>query len=594
MTEPAPSPRAVPAGRTGPVWWGVSAAVLAGSALIGAFHGPESNLRIAYSDGIPCLLIGLITWGHLRYALRSGGYRRIYWGLMAVGSLMWALVQFQWFWVEAVRQAQVPEFFWGDIVLFLHVAPMISAIAVQPHLRRDRGLGHQRVLDILVIALWWLFLYGFVLLPWQFVHADYERYSYGYNFLYMMEHIALMIGFAVVMRTATGRWRRYYRAAFFAALAYGVASLLLNLGVDQPPDSPYTYSPGSLYDLPWLAALLLWTWSVLRCGADVQEEEPEYESAPMPSGHVPWASILAATAAISMPLLAASAVLFPSPFPEVDRFRLLVTGFVLVPMTGLVFLRNFLLNRAMGESLARSRMAYRDLERLQSELLQTEKLASIGRLVAGAAHEINNPLTAILGYSDLLAADETLDPQGRDFSTKIKQQVRRTKALVDDLLAFAKQSPIQRQPLDLERATERALALFRAARPGLSLNIETRLQRDLPAIEGDEARLVEVFLHILNNAADAMEGQTAPAQVLISTGAAAGGVYWRCADSGPGVPHVDRIFDPFFTTKPPGRGTGLGLSVSYGTIREHGGEIVCVNRPEGGAEFTITLPAASA
>jgi two-component system NtrC family sensor kinase len=248
----------------------------------------------------------------------------------------------------------------------------------------------------------------------------------------------------------------------------------------------------------------------------------------------------------------------------------------------------------MGESLARSRMAYHDLERLQSELLQTEKLASIGRLVAGAAHEINNPLTAILGYSDLLASDESLDPQGRDFSAKIKQQVRRTKSLVDNLLAFAKQSPIQRQPLHLEQATERALALFRAARPSLSATIETRFHPGLPPLEGDEARLVEVFLHILNNAADAMEGQSRPAHILISTGLSGGRVFWRCADTGPGVPHVDRIFDPFFTTKPPGKGTGLGLSVSYGTIREHGGEIVCVNRPEGGAEFTITLPAPAA
>ncbi|MBI2682559.1 MAG: hypothetical protein HYX26_04985 [Acidobacteriales bacterium] len=575
------------------MWLIAGAALLVASSIIGVVTVPGDRFRIGFSDGVPVLLIALLTFGYLRSAWRSRGYPRIFWSLMALGSLMWWSIQFKWFWTEAVLGGQIPEFYWGDVVLFLHVAPMISAIAVQPHLSRERGLGHQRILDIVVIAFWWIYLYAFILWPWQFVHPDYQRYSYGFNMLYMMEHVGLMIGFAVVMGTAAGRWKRYYRAALLAAMAYGLASLLLNLGVDQPLESPFAYTPGSLYDLPWFAALILWAWSVLVPGADTAGDEQEYERVVAPDSRVPWASILAATVALSMPLMAASVVLFPSPFPRVDRFRLLITAFALVPMTGMVFFRNFLLNRAMGESLHKSRHAYEDLERLQSQLLQTEKLASIGRLVAGAAHEINNPLTAILGYSDLMSSDESLDAQSHDFAGKIKQQVRRTKSLVDNLLAFAKQAPIQRQPFDLNRATERAIDVYATNRVAGNVEIVRALGGALPQIEGDEPRLIQVFVHVLNNAAEAIESTGQPGRIVLTTDLKNSMVRWRCVDTGPGVPHVDRVFDPFFTTKPPGKGTGLGLSVSYGTVREHGGEIVCANRPEGGAEFTITLPVKS-
>ena len=205
-------------------------------------------------------------------------------------------------------------------------------------------------------------------------------------------------------------------------------------------------------------------------------------------------------------------------------------------------------------------------------------------------NEINNPLTAILGYSDLMSTDESLDAQSRDFAGKIKQQVRRTKTLVDNLLAFAKQSPIQRLPLDLNSATERAITIYELNHLARGVELVRSLGEELPRIEGDEPRLVQVFVHVLNNAAEAIESTGQPGRIRLTTEVKGSKLRWRCADTGPGVPHVDRVFDPFFTTKPPGKGTGLGLSVSYGTIREHGGEISCVNRPEGGAEFTITLP----
>jgi len=222
--------------------------------------------------------------------------------------------------------------------------------------------------------------------------------------------------------------------------------------------------------------------------------------------------------------------------------------------------------------------------------LHAEKLAAIGRLVAGAAHEINNPLTAIVGYSDLMAGSEKLDAQHRDFAEKILQQARRTKALVQNLLTFAKQTPLERRAVNINAIVGHALQLHELDFAGKNVQIICRMHADIPAVVGDENQLLQVFLHIMNNGVDAMLEHSGGGSLIVSTDFVNERVQWSCSDTGPGVPDPNRIFDPFFTTKPVGKGTGLGLSASYGIIRDHRGEITCQNRPEGGATFVISLP----
>jgi two-component system NtrC family sensor kinase len=260
-------------------------------------------------------------------------------------------------------------------------------------------------------------------------------------------------------------------------------------------------------------------------------------------------------------------------------------------MMAIFFIKQMLLDRRLMALLRDSRKAYEDLQQLQGHLLQAEKLAAIGRLVAGAAHEINNPLTAIVGYSDLLASHDKLDQEHKDFAEKILQQARRTKALVQNLLTFAKQTPLQRRAVNMNAIVGHALQLHELDFAGKNIQLICRMHSDLPHVVGDENQLLQVFLHIMNNAVDAMLEHSGGGTLVISTDSADGRVLWTCSDTGPGVPDPTRIFDPFFTTKPVGKGTGLGLSASYGIIRDHRGEITCQNRAEGGATFVISLPA---
>ncbi|MBI2682558.1 MAG: hypothetical protein HYX26_04980 [Acidobacteriales bacterium] len=222
-------------------------------------------------------------------------------------------------------------------------------------------------------------------------------------------------------------------------------------------------------------------------------------------------------------------------------------------------------------------------------------MASLGRLVAGAAHEINNPLTAIVGYSDLLLTTESLPSQHKDYAEKILQQARRTKQLVSNLLTFAKQAPLQRAQVDLNVITEKAVELQSMGSRDRRIGVRCQLHPELPRIEGDENQLLQVCVHILNNAADAMADMPdlpEDATIRVRTWEEDGLVFWSCTDSGPGVANPAQIFDPFYSTKPVGKGAGLGLSASYGIVREHGGEIQCRNHREGGAEFIVSLPVA--
>jgi two-component system NtrC family sensor kinase len=196
-----------------------------------------------------------------------------------------------------------------------------------------------------------------------------------------------------------------------------------------------------------------------------------------------------------------------------------------------------------------------------------------------------------VGYSDLLAANEQLDNQHRDFAEKILQQARRTKALVQNLLTFAKQTPLERRAVNINAIVGHALQLHELDFAGKNVQIICRMQADLPAVVGDENQLLQVFLHIMNNGVDAMLEHSGGGTLIVSTDVVNGRVQWTCSDTGPGIADPNRIFDPFFTTKPVGKGTGLGLSASYGIIRDHRGDISCQNRPEGGATFAISLPA---
>ncbi len=230
--------------------------------------------------------------------------------------------------------------------------------------------------------------------------------------------------------------------------------------------------------------------------------------------------------------------------------------------------------------------------RLRQRVGQAQKLAAIGELVAGVAHELNNPLTGILGFTQLLLREAPESPFRADLD-KVANEARRAARIVRNLSAFARQQPLSRRLVDVNELLVKTLELrgyqLRAARIAVTLEADS----DLPRVLADPDELQQVFLNIVNNAEQAMTGQQAEKRLHIrSLSAAPETIRVEFQDTGPGIPEesLDRIFDPFFTTKEPGRGTGLGLSVCYGIVRGHGGQISAGNEPGGGAVFTVDLP----
>jgi two-component system NtrC family sensor kinase len=295
-------------------------------------------------------------------------------------------------------------------------------------------------------------------------------------------------------------------------------------------------------------------------------------------------------AVISLPLFAIYTVKFSNDAPAVRDFRLMVTFVAAVPLALLVFMRTHLADADRVRLLEEAEQSVANLQRLQTQIVQSEKLASLGQLAAGAAHEINNPLTAILGFSDLLADDPSLSDKARVTAGKIRDQARRTKTLVGNLLSFARQVPVERTLLDINTVVANAVQLRTLDLHDSKVKIELELESVLPGVRGDGNQLMQVFFNIISNAVDAMEG-TEKGVLTIKTLRNRGNVVVLFTDTGPGMKEAHRVFDPFYTTKPVGKGTGLGLSICFGIMQEHGGKIFCYNGQRGGAVFRVELPA---
>ncbi|MEK6673290.1 MAG: ATP-binding protein, partial [Nitrospirota bacterium] len=228
---------------------------------------------------------------------------------------------------------------------------------------------------------------------------------------------------------------------------------------------------------------------------------------------------------------------------------------------------------------------------LMQRLIRSDKLSSIGELVSGVAHELNNPLTSIMGYSELLLMDNINEASKKKAET-IHESSQRCKRIVENLLTFSRSQKPEKTYQDINRLIAGTFEL-KAYRLDVE-DIETKLDLDetMPMIVADGHQLQQVFLNLLNNAQQAVQEKGGPGTITIRTGYRNNRVFITFADSGAGIPEniIPRIFDPFFTTKEVGKGTGLGLSISYGIIKEHGGDIQVMSKRGAGTSFLIELP----
>jgi signal transduction histidine kinase len=248
---------------------------------------------------------------------------------------------------------------------------------------------------------------------------------------------------------------------------------------------------------------------------------------------------------------------------------------------------------SLQSSHAELKKAVETLKSTQAQLIQSEKLSAVGQFVAGVAHELNNPLTAVIGFSDLLGSMET-DPKNRRHLELISKSAHRCHKIVHSLLSFARQHAPERRPVAANVLIEEVIEIMAYDLRTSNVAVVKKLGDGLPRIMGDAHQLQQVFVNILGNARQAIEPYRRDGEIVIRTGLAGGFVQIEFQDNGPGIrpENLARIFDPFFTTKPVGKGTGLGLSLSYGIIQEHGGKIGARSEPGHGATFLIELPVA--
>ncbi len=233
------------------------------------------------------------------------------------------------------------------------------------------------------------------------------------------------------------------------------------------------------------------------------------------------------------------------------------------------------------------------LKNTQGQLIQSEKLSAVGQFVAGVAHELNNPLTAVIGFSDLLAQTAT-DPKIRPHLDLIAKSAHRCHKIVHSLLSFARQHPPERKLVRVHETIDEVLEIMAYDFRTSNVKIVREFQENLPVITADPHQLQQVFVNILSNARQAIQPFRPDGQIIIRTRASGPLISIEFIDNGPGIrpEHLSRIFDPFFTTKAVGKGTGLGMSLTYGIIHEHGGTITVQSELGQGATFRIELPVA--
>src|SRR6185437_4072907 len=454
------------------------------------------------SDLVQCALLLAATTFCSLTAFRSSGRIRLFWALMGFGLASWLAYQGLWTFFEVVKRQDVPNLFTGDAILFLHFVPMMAALALQPNLEqgdRELRLGS---LDFALLLLWWIFLYVYSVIPWQYVHPNESAYNQNLNYAYLFEKIAFLVGLALLWYRSSESWKQILKHWFLASLLYSCSSYVANWALDHGK-----YYSGSLYDLPMIASMA-WMSIPALLALQIQAKQSKPEK-PILRGV--WAARMGMMAVFSLPVFAWLAFFHRGTTADVREFRLVWTLAAIMLMGGLVFLKQHLLDIELIRLLRSSRQSFDDLQLLQAQLVQSEKLASLGHLVGGAAHELNNPLTAMLGYSELLSTTD-LSAEQRALSEKISTQAKRIRTLVASLLSFARQSPATKSLLDVNLVVKTALKLSQSQMLVANVRSAMELAEPLPRVKGDSNQLLKVFAQVIQNALTAMTSR--PGSIL--------------------------------------------------------------------------------
>ncbi|MGB0006114.1 MAG: histidine kinase dimerization/phospho-acceptor domain-containing protein [Candidatus Sulfotelmatobacter sp.] len=561
--------------------WTAAVAACVAALILGALILHRSFALTAFSDWIQCILLLSGALSLVPNAVRSHGRLRLFWALLATGMAFWFSYQLMWTYFEVWLRTDVPDLCAGDIILFLHIVPLMAALALRPHAPPDEYSPRLRRLDFALMMVWWMYLYIFAVMAWQYVVPNIAAYNDNLNLLYLIEKLAFLIALLVAWMNSKGGWKILYANLFGASLTYAASSYFANWALGRQ-----AYYSGSLYDIP-LTASMAW---ITVIGLWSRDDAPHATPRTNTASHGVWLARVGMVTVFSLPLFAAWALLDSGIPSRIRSFRLVLTLGAALFMGIMVFVRQRLLDRELLRLLNQSQESIVNLKRLQAQITESEKLASIGQLVGGAAHELNNPIAAMMGYSDLLL-NTSLDPQQHDLVSKIGQHIRRTKSLVASLISFAKPGYATMGPVDMNTIVRTAVKLSQPQWKTQNVELRTVLQPELPSVLGDSSQLLQICVQLLNSAIHALSRQGR--SVLMVT-----------AEHKDGVVTI-HIFDagtPLSTTEAKTALTengvrnstqpisGLDLSACQGILQQHRGRLAWQEDGSSATSIRVELP----
>lgn len=557
--------------------------------LAAALSLPKGYTLALIGDGMQMILVAAACYLAFQNATQSHSHVRGFWLLVSFGTALWLVSLTLWSIYELWFRRDVPNIPIADILLFVKLVPLTAAFALEPDKPsgfRFRAFG---LLDVSILMLYALYLYAFFVYSFRLVPGDIDLYNVHFNIADAIGNQIFALIAAIALLRSSHPWRALYRIYFLAAALYCLSSDVSNVAIDMG-----RYYSGSIFDVPLsmsLAALVAFAW---------QGHSSVYLSSPLPPASVPVehspsrfsfiSSRFAMLVTLSTPAIGLWLLARPDEVPRIFSFRLVITLLTIFLLTLLVSIKQHLLTTSLIGLLRSLSDTYGSINRYKHQLTQSEKLAALGQSVAHVANQIKAAMAVIRERSLLLCSRLDSESRIQSMAGKIGQYAIRTDDLVENMLRFAQETPIQLAPLDIKPLLDSTLQLGRTSKLD-HIKVSVTQIGDVPQVLGDSSQLLHVFLQLITNAVDALE-EVQGGTLDISVASVGSHVRVEFSDSGSGLKEPEHVFEPFYTTKPVGKGTGLGLSTCYGIIQKHLGDISCRNRPEGGAVFTLLLPVA--